>query len=81
MMSVNDACARKFIKLMQERKITQYRLEQDSGVSHGAMNRILMGKNDTIEMKTFFKLCRALKVSPSKVLEDALFDFDNMYLD
>ena len=63
-MTVNDACAKKIIKLIQAKKITQYRLEKDSGVTHGAMNRILMGKNNTITLTTLFKICLALEISP-----------------
>ena len=80
-MTVNDACAKKIIKLMQAKKITQYRLEKDSGVTHGAMTRILMGVNNTITLTTLFKICRALDISPIEFLDDELFDFNIVEID
>ena len=80
-MTVNDACAKKIIKLIQAKKITQYRLEKDSGVTHGAMNRILMGKNNTITLTTLFKICLALDISPIEFLDDELFDFNKIEVD
>ncbi len=80
-MTINDACAKKIIKLIQAKKITQYRLEKDSGVTHGAMNRILMGKNNTITLTTLFKVCLALDISPIEFLNDDLFDLNKLILD
>ena len=34
-MTVNDAVAKRIIELLSERKMTQYRLEQLSGIQHG----------------------------------------------
>ncbi len=79
-MTVNDACAKKIIKLMQAKKITQYRLEKKSDIAHGAMNRILMGVNNTITLTTLFKICRALDISPIEFLDDELFDFNKIDL-
>ena len=80
-MTINDACAKKIIKLMQAKKITQYRLEKVGGITHGAMARILIGKNNTITMKTFFKISLVLNLSPIEFLDDNLFNFNNLDLD
>ena len=47
-MTINDAVAMRTLNLMRQRNITQYRLEQDSGILHGAMDRILQSKNKTV---------------------------------
>ena len=36
-MAVNDAVAKRIANLLIEKRITQYRLEQDSGIQHGSM--------------------------------------------
>lgn len=80
-MTINDVCAYKIIELLQVKNITRYRLEKVSGITHGAMARIINGKNNTITMKTFFKICCALNLSPIEFLDDNLFDFNNLDLD
>lgn len=43
-MTVNDAVAKRVSKLLVEKGITQYRLEQRSGLQHGHMQWIMSGK-------------------------------------
>ena len=50
-MTINDAVALRTLRLMQQREMTQYRLEQDAGIFHGAMDRILQSKNKTAYYK------------------------------
>ena len=44
LMTINNAVARRIIKLMNEKDFTQYKLEQKSGIAHGAMDRIFAEK-------------------------------------
>ena len=46
--SVNDAVAKRVIGLLAEKKMTQYRLEQLSGIQHGHMQWIMSGKSKTV---------------------------------
>ncbi len=78
MMTINDAVARKIIRLMQEQGITQYRLEKVSGITHGAMDRILTGKNKTITMTTLYRLAKGFNMTILEFLDDSLFDESNV---
>ena len=40
-MTLNDAVAKRVRQLLRERKMTNYRLERNSGILHGALDRIL----------------------------------------
>ena len=51
-MNTNDVVAKRILQLLNENKISQYKLEQKSCVYHGAMNRILNGKNKGITLAT-----------------------------
>ncbi|MDE6399166.1 MAG: helix-turn-helix transcriptional regulator [Clostridiales bacterium] len=53
--------------------MTQYRLEQRSGVFHGVMNRILTGKNSTVTLITLYKLANGFHMSLVEFLSDAIF--------
>ncbi|MBR1968100.1 MAG: helix-turn-helix transcriptional regulator, partial [Clostridia bacterium] len=75
-MTINDAVASRVVNLMRKNKITQYRLEQDSGIVHGAMDRILNGQNKTVTFTTIFKLARGFKMSVIEFLDDEVFNLD-----
>ena len=66
---------------MRKNKITQYRLEQDSGIVHGAMDRILNGQNKTVTLTTIFKLARGFKMSVIEFLDDEVFNLDTVEID
>lgn len=80
-MSINDAVASRVVNLMRKNKITQYRLEQDSGIVHGAMDRILNGQNKTVTLTTIFKLARGFKMSVIEFLDDEAFNLDTVEID
>jgi len=78
MMTINDAVARRVIKLLKEQGITQYKLEIKSGIQHGAMNRILAGKNKTITMTTLYRIAKGFEMTVIEFLSDSLFDASNI---
>lgn len=69
-MTTNDAVAKRINKLLKEKGMTLYRLEQKSGVYHGVMDRILRGKNHTITLSTVYKLARGFGISILEFLND-----------
>ena len=46
-MTVNNAVAKRVSRLLAEKNISQYRLEQNSGIQHGSMQCIMNGRNKT----------------------------------
>lgn len=80
-MTINDAVAMRTLKLMQSKGITQYRLEQDSGIFHGAMDRILQSKNKTVSFTTVFRLARGFHMTLEEFIDDDLFRRDDLELD
>ena len=80
-MTINDAVAMRIIKLMRSKGITQYRLEQDSGIFHGAMDRILQGKNNTVSFTTIFRLARGFHMTVEEFINDDLFRREDLELD
>ena len=61
--------------------MTLYRLEQRSGVYHGAMDRIMKGKNQTISLFTLLKLAQGFDMSVLQFLDDDVFLSDKLELD
>ena len=80
-MTINDAVAMRTLNLMRQKDISQYRLEQDSGILHGAMDRILQSKNKTVTFTTIYRLSRGFNMSIYEFLDDDLFRREDIELD
>ena len=72
-MTVNDAVAKRISALLQEKKITQYRLEQETGIQHGSMQCIMNGRNKTVTLSTVMMLAKGFGISLVEFLDDDIF--------
>lgn len=77
-MTINDAVARRTIKLMSRKGYTQHKVEKLSGLTHGAMGRILAGKNETVTFTTIYRLADAFDMTIQEFLDDKIFDKNNV---
>ena len=80
-MTVNNAVAKRVAKLLSEKGISQYRLEQESGIQHGSMQCIMNGRNKTVTLSTVILLARGFGISLIEFLDDELFREDNLEID
>ena len=72
-MTVNNAVAKRISKLLRERNISQYRLEQESGIQHGSMQCIMNGRNKTVTLSTVILLAKGFNMSLTEFLDDDIF--------
>lgn len=80
-MNTNDVVAKRILQLLNERHLTQYKLEQRSCVYHGAMNRILTGKNKGITLATIYKIARGFNMTIDEFFNDDIFRSDDIDVD
>ena len=77
-MTVNDAVAKRISKLLREKGITQYRLEQNSGIQHGSMQCIMNGRNKTVTLSTVIMLSKGFGISLLEFLDDEIFSSEEL---
>ena len=77
-MTVNNAVAIRISKLLQEKNMSQYRLEQESGIQHGSMQCIMNGRNKTVTLSTLIMLARGFNISLTEFLDDEIFNPENL---
>ena len=80
-LTVNDAVAKRVSKLLKERGMSQYRLEQDSGIQHGSMQCIMNGRNKTVTLSTVIMLARGFKMSLPEFLDDQIFRSEELEIE
>lgn len=72
-MTVNDAVAQRIFTLLEEKHMTQYKLEKNSGILHGSMSCILARRNKTVTLSTVIMLARGFGISLLEFLDDDVF--------
>ena len=77
-MTVNDAVAKRISKLLREKGMSQYRLEQESGIQHGSMQCIMNGRNKTVTLSTVILLARGFNISLTEFLDDEIFSSEHL---
>lgn len=77
-MTVNDAVAKRISQLLAEKKMTQYRLEQLSGIQHGHMQWILGGKSKTVTLSTVMMIAHGFGMTVLEFLDNDIFLFENL---
>jgi len=80
-LTVNDAVAKRISALLQEKNISQYRLEQESGIQHGSMQCIMNGRNKTVTLTTIILLAKGFNMSVSEFLNDDIFSSDELEIE
>ena len=80
-MTVNDAVAKRISALLREKGISQYRLEQESGIQHGSMQCIMNGRNKTVTLSTVIMLARGFNMSLTEFLNDDVFLPENLEIE
>lgn len=78
-MTVNKALALRLTSLLFINKMSKYRLEKISGMSHSAMIHIFNEDYKDIKLSTVIRFARAFNMSVAEFLNDPLFE--NLDLD
>ncbi|MBQ4509212.1 MAG: helix-turn-helix transcriptional regulator [Clostridia bacterium] len=76
-MTVNDAVVKRIATLLKEKNMSQYRLEQESGIQHGSMQCIMNGRNKTVTLSTIIMLAKGFGMSLTEFLDDKIFAIEN----
>ena len=80
-MTVNDAVAKRITALLKEKNMSQYRLEQESGIQHGSMQCIMNGRNKTVTLSTVIMLARGFDMPLTDFLDDEVFRLEDLEIE
>ncbi len=80
-MTVNDAVAKRVADLLREKDMSQYRLEQASGIQHGSMQCIMNGRNKTVTLSTVMMLAKGFDISLTEFLDDEIFNAEDLEIE
>ena len=80
-MTVNDAVAKRISDLLTEKNMSQYRLEQESGIQHGSMQCIMNGRNKTVTLSTVIMIARGFGMTLAEFLDYEIFASEELEIE
>lgn len=82
-MTLNQAFNMRVKELLREKNMTQYKLEQATGLYHSTVTYILTDKvrNRSANFRTMALIIRELGVTMEEFFNSPLFNFDNLDID
>ncbi len=80
-MKLNKAFALRVREVLKQKKMTQYKLAQETGLYHSTMTDILNCKYQTPNFKNIALIVKALDMSMTEFFNSELFDFNNLEIE
>ena len=81
MISLNHAFSTRVREILKEKKMTQYKLGQLTGLYHSTLADILNSKYQTPNFKNMALIIRELGMSMQEFFDSALFNFDELEIE
>lgn len=80
-MNVNKAVAMRICQLLNEKNMTQYRLAENSGISHSRLGCIMKEKNKTVTLSTVMLLAQGFEMTLIEFLDSPFFDMEKLVIE
>lgn len=80
-MKVSQAVAERIRQILAEKKMTQYRLEMNFGLSKGTLVSLMYARYKGVNLTTLIVVIRTLGVSVEGFFASPLFDEENLDMD
>ena len=80
-MNVSQAVAERIRQILAEKKMTQYRLEMNFGLSKWTLVSLMYARYKGVNLTTLIVVIRTLGVSVEEFFASPLFDEENLDMD
>jgi len=80
-MTLANAVSKRIRNILNEKKMTQYRLEQNAGISHSTMSCFLNGRYKSCNLTTVVLIIRALGMTVAEFFDDPIFESEDIVLE
>ena len=77
-MKISEAIVIRIKEILEQKKITQYRLAQNSGLSIGTFNSLMYKRYKSVNLTTLITIIRTLGISINEFFNSPLFNEENL---
>jgi transcriptional regulator with XRE-family HTH domain len=81
LITINQAVAMRISELLAKRQMSQYRLEQNSGISHSQLGFIMKNRNNSVNFKTVIMLASGFDMTLLEFLDSPYFNSDKLEIE
>lgn len=80
-MNISQAVAKRIKELLEQKQMSQYKLEHLACLSHETVKSIMKGKAKGVNLKTIIAIADGFGMNASEFLKSDLFLYDNLNMD
>lgn len=80
-MNISQAVAKRIKELLEQKQMSQYKLEHLACLSHETVKSIMKGKAKGVNLKTIIAIADGFGMTASEFLKSDLFLYDNLNMD
>lgn len=80
-MKLAEAVALRVRDILKERNMTQYRLEQNAGITHNTMLSLMNGHYKSCNLTTVVLIVRALNMTVSEFFNHPVFESEDLIVE
>lgn len=77
-MKISQAVAQRIREITYNKNMTLYRLEKETGFSHGTFTSLMSARYKSINLSTLITIIRTLGISVAEFFESPLFEQENL---
>lgn len=77
-LKLNQAVSMRLTELLNERSMTQYRLNTNSGVPKSTIGNIVNCTFDSVKLRVIHEICQGLGIGLPEFFNSPLFDENNL---
>lgn len=77
-LKLNQAVSKRLTELLNQRGMTQYRLNTNSGVPKSTIGNIVNCTFDSVKLRVIHEICQGLGISLTDFFDSPLFDENNL---
>lgn len=80
-MKISEAVALRLGRILNERNMTQYRLEKEIAMPHNTMKTLMGKRNKSVNLRTIMQIAKGLNMTVSEFFNDPIFEDENLEID
>ena len=80
-MKIAEAVAKRTKELLQEKNMSQYRLEKNMTIPHGTMIDIMSAKNNSVNLRTALQIAKGLGITAGEFFTSPYFENEDLDID
>ncbi len=80
-MKLSTAVALRVSQILNQRNISQYRLQKDIAMSRNTMRTLMSERNSGVNLRTVMQIIRGLDMTAAEFFDDPIFESSDLDID